>query len=54
MSLLTQADEINCKSLRAKERTPTGRWNFCCNRDGSHTDKGKCGVCKNRKPVKAE
>ena len=54
MTLLEQAEELNCTEARAYDRMPSGIWLFRCKRNGAKTDKEKCKLCPEKKLIKEE
>lgn len=52
MTLLKQAEELNCTEARAYDRMPSGVWLFRCKRNGAKTDREKCRLCEHRRKIK--
>lgn len=52
MTLAAQTKAINCRVLKATDRTDSGEWLFICKMTGKPTDFAHCGLCQKKKPMK--
>ena len=54
MTLCETSKRINCRELRATDRTSVGSWNLVCRKTGKRTTEEQCTKCAVRCPMVTE